>query len=58
MEKLVVKPPHTPEEARTAPSLGLVYECPKCKIGWALKYFSYTSGQVECTNCKEIYQKP
>jgi len=56
MEKLIVKRPHTPEEARNAPSLGLVYECPKCKIGWTLKHFS--SDKVECTKCKGIYQKP
>jgi uncharacterized protein (DUF983 family) len=56
MEKLKVKRPHTPEEAPNAPSLGLVYECPKCKVGHTLRHF--LSEKVDCTKCKEVYQKP
>ena len=56
MEKLIVRPPHTPEEARNAPSLSLVYKCPNCKVGHTLRHFS--SDKVECTKCEEVYQKP
>ena len=58
MEKLKLKPNVTAKEARSHPSLALVYICPKCGVGKALRHFSVTTGKVECTICKQIYEKP
>lgn len=46
----------TAEEARKNSSLGLVYLCPKCKVGHALVHA--TSNTVKCGICKGIYKKP
>jgi len=56
MESLRVKPNTTKEEARNFPSLGLVYECPKCKVGHALTHVSRDI--VKCNLCNIEYIKP
>jgi len=56
MENLQLKPNTTKEEAREHPSLGLVYICPKCKVGHALTRLS--SETVKCNLCNGEYKKP
>lgn len=56
MEKLKIKPNTTKKEARSHPSLGLVYSCPKCGVGHSLTHTS--SNNVKCNLCGLIYQKP
>lgn len=56
MEKLIVKHGTNPKEAAKHPSLGLVYQCPKCKVGHGLKHIS--SSKIECTLCAKHYEKP
>ena len=58
MKKLKIRPNTTEEEARNYSSLGLVYICPKCKVGHALVHFSLTAGTVECKLCGNKYAKP
>ncbi len=58
LEKIMLKPNFTAEEARQHPSLGLVYICPKCKVGHALVHISATTGTVKCNLCGKIYEKP
>ena len=58
MEMLRVQPNCTPEEARKHPSLGLVYECPRCKVGHALTHDSPIAGTVKCNLCQNTYKKP
>ena len=56
MEYLGIKPNTSKEEARKHPSLGLVYLCPKCKVGHALTQLS--PNKVKCNICKGEYKKP
>ena len=58
MEKLKVKQYTTPEEARNHPSLGLVYDCPRCRVGHCLRHISNTTGKVRCSLCEGQYIKP
>ena len=56
MEYLKVKPHTTKKEARENSSLGLMYQCPECKVGHALTHLS--SNKVKCNLCEKEYKKP
>lgn len=60
MEKLKLRFGATAEEAKEQPSsrLGLVYTCPKCKVGFKLKQTSKITNKVLCPSCNTEYEKP
>lgn len=58
MEELELRFGSTKEQAREHPSLGLVYVCPKCKVGAKLVHASTIRDTVRCNSCNTEYKKP
>lgn len=58
MKKLKLKAGVKINEARECSSLGLVYNCPECKVGHTLTHVRTISGIVICNLCKTEYKKP
>lgn len=56
MKELELKQNVTKEEARRASSLGLVYQCPVCKIGNKLTHEGRDT--VKCNGCEGVFKKP
>jgi hypothetical protein len=57
IKTLKVKVNSSENEARKFPgSLGLVYECPKCRVGHALTRVG--TDTVKCNICNIEYKKP
>ena len=53
---LELKPQASAKDARNHPSLGLVYNCPKCKVGHSL--IRVSREEVKCGICGITYVKP
>ncbi len=56
IQYLKIKPYSSEKEARNHPSLAVVYECPKCRVGHALTNVS--GDKVKCNICNTVYLKP
>lgn len=57
-KKLIITADMSAMDARNAPSLGLVYSCPVCRSGSALRPVIKGEKAVVCGKCGGRFEKP